>query len=297
MTIKIGVKGHFDIYLTRGDTGVKEKVASFDNLILDQGMDAISTQIGLLGYCHVGTGNSTPVFTQTTLDTKVATKTYTGYSTPTPTSPNYVSNMVVTYAFAQGAVVANISEVGVGFSSTQLFCRALTVDGSGNPTTITVTSIDYLTVVYTLSFYPKIGDTTSTITINGLDRSVTARITQIHQNKLVAGWLVFNNAGFYPSGMGARGNISCAGAALQNQTDSFDDQAVLSDGGTQLAYVNGSFTQKLRGTWGNGSANFSITRFYMTCAIGCVQASVSPAIVKDNTMTLNLTMFITWARV
>lgn len=293
---KAGVKGHFDIYLTRGDTGKQELVSSFDNLILDQGMDWISNNIAPLHYCHVGTGNSTPIVSQTQLDTKVATQEVNSAKTqiPTPVSPNYESKIVLTYAFAQGAVVGNISEVGVGINTTQLFCRALTVDGSGNPTTITVTAIDYLTVVYTLTVFPQLTDTTETVVINGVSTTVTTRALSVTSNALTVGYWSIGNGGFYSSdGISSSAHNNSLRAVT---ADLGSGQISRASSESVGSYVAGSFKAKRICVFGNSRGNGAISRFELSSSLAFLQFGVSPAIVKDNTMTLTVTLYITWAR-
>lgn len=291
---KLRIKGHFDIYLTRGDTGKKELVSSFDNLILDQGMDWMGTNGGFLTYCHVGTGNSTPTTSQTTLDAKIATKSYTSGSNSTPAAPNYEIKSTITYAFAQGAVVGNISEVGVGLNTTQLFCRALTTDSSGNPTTITATSIDYLTVVYTLTAFPQITDSTQTITVNGVSTTVTTRAISVTSNISLYQYGV-GNYPLFPSGTGI--NSSALSNGMQTVTTGAGVGKISNASSeSTLSYTSGTYKVTRRCTFNNGAGNGTITRFELWTSLAYLQMGVSPSIVKDNTMTLVIDLFVTWSR-
>lgn len=58
----------------------------------------------------------------------------------------------LTRQFGEGVAAGIIAEVGAGWAANgdTLFSRALITDGAGNPTTITVLSDEYLTVIYEL---------------------------------------------------------------------------------------------------------------------------------------------------
>lgn len=136
------------------------------------------------GRCVVGTGNSTPLETQLTLDSYLA-KTQTIQAGPTTTrnatvSPRYVRKEW-TFRFAAGVATGNISEAGIihdliSFGaingSTSILSRCLVVDGSGTPTTITILSDEFLDVVWRCTWYvPE--DTTGTFNMT-IDGVVTA---------------------------------------------------------------------------------------------------------------------------
>lgn len=58
----------------------------------------------------------------------------------------------LTRQFGEGVAAGIVAEVGAGWAASgdTLFSRALITDGAGNPTTITVLSDEYLTVIYEL---------------------------------------------------------------------------------------------------------------------------------------------------
>lgn len=111
-----------------------------------------------------GSGNSTPLATNTQLDSFVAGASTRAVSNSmvrnSTVSPYYVKH-TWTWRFTPGEAVGNISELGIAnssvtpVSSTQLFSRALVRDAAGNPTTITVQSDEYLDVTYELFIYPS----------------------------------------------------------------------------------------------------------------------------------------------
>lgn len=155
----------------------------FSNIVLDEGL----TQMGVgtwVDLCRIGSGNSTPVATQTQLDSIIAsTATIIGSETQGVqlTTKPYYNWVKRTYRFAQGVAAGNISEVGLGWGAgTALWNRALIKDLNSNPTTITVLSDEYLDVIVEIRFYPldsfsgsfnllnKTGQIVSTHTYQGL---------------------------------------------------------------------------------------------------------------------------------
>lgn len=153
----------------------------FKNLILNQGLDQLGTNDEvLIGYARVGTGTTAPVITNTTLEAQVAASESGPSGTPTIVNsgaPNYTTLSTFEYTFTQGAVTGNISEVGVGWATTgaTLFSRALIVDGSGTPTTITLTAIDQLIIYYRLNASQPITDTTTAVSISSVSYPYTIR--------------------------------------------------------------------------------------------------------------------------
>jgi len=141
----------------------------FPNLITNQGLDRLAEYNTILTYCSVGTGNTAPAFTDSTLVTKVAhvflaiTSLTSGYETSTP----YYNWFKGTYRFAEGAAAGNLAEVGMGWTDTLLFSRALILDGGGSPTTITILSDEILDVYYEYRIYPKETDVTGTTVFTG----------------------------------------------------------------------------------------------------------------------------------
>ena len=131
-----------------------------DNLILDRAIDYLlssssASTSSLNTRCFVGTGNTPPDKSQTGMQGSWwwTTNTYQGPSTTTPTGPELISSRTMFYAFALGAVVGNIAEVGVSAvasSSGLTHTRALIKDSLGNPIVLTLTEEDQLYVAYTV---------------------------------------------------------------------------------------------------------------------------------------------------
>jgi len=175
---KVALSGEYRLVIKRNDEEID--TGWFKNLILNQGLDQLGTDNAvLLGYARVGTGTTAPTVNNTTLEAQVAYSNQ--YPTTTTTvnsgSPGYTTLSTYQYTFTQGAVVGNISEVGVGWDTTgaTLFSRALIVDNLGAPTTITLTSIDQLIIYYRLNASQPLTDTTSSVTISSVSYPYTIR--------------------------------------------------------------------------------------------------------------------------
>jgi hypothetical protein len=142
----------------------------FPNLITNQGLNRMGLAGDYLNNCQVGSGSNIPAFTDTGLQTFIRS-TATIQSTVNSTlsvSPYYAQRTRV-YRFAEGLAAGNLSEVGVGWSSSNgfLFSRALILDGGGSPTTITILSDETLDVSYIFRIYPKLIDDIGTVIFTG----------------------------------------------------------------------------------------------------------------------------------
>lgn len=161
-----------------------QDTGNFKNVITDQGF----TRWCSGGFCNragVGTGTATPTTSDTTLANYLAVATTvqaTNFTPPVyPTTPYCDSS--ITYRFGAGAAAGNLTEVGVGYDSSgfKVSSRALIVDGSGNPITITVLSDEYLDVTYTMRMYVPMStpDASYNINISGTTYAVVARAANI----------------------------------------------------------------------------------------------------------------------
>ena len=179
-----GVSGEFKITVTRN--GVTRIDTEWQpNLYLNQGLDhalggvAPASAAGTV--LAVGTGTSTPVSTQVSLDARIAT--VGGYSATLTNSgaPDYIHYATTQYVFAQGAVVGNISELGLAYDSgvNSHVTRARILDGVGNPTSLSVTAIDQLTVQYRVGLKYSLSDVTGTVVIGGVSYGYVMRVSNI----------------------------------------------------------------------------------------------------------------------
>lgn len=179
--IPVNISGRFRIKIKNTETNEVKEYPWQNNLVLDRLYDEINiyTASYIGGTIAVGTGTSTPAATQTKLDNWIANSSGSSSiaSSLVWTGPNYTTGVFneSSYEFTQGAVVGNISELGLGefgVTNPDLTTRSLIKDGAGNPTTIAVTSNDILIVEYRIDFNWSHGVVTSTQTIDGVSTTV-----------------------------------------------------------------------------------------------------------------------------
>ncbi|WP_353189092.1 hypothetical protein [Pseudomonas sp.] len=276
------------------------KVAEFDNIITNQGLNRIGTNNDWLRHIQVGSGTATPAATDTGLASFVAgTDDFISTSSTIQSSPPYYATRTLTRRFVAGAAAGNLSEVGIGWASTgsALFSRALILDGGGVPTTITVLSDEVLDVTYQIRIYPPANDVSGSITVTGVGTvSTTTRASivtsagnwAINQNGVQGGPSdLTNNHRAYT---GAIGVIT----AQPSGTNESASTASLS------AYSNNSFQRDATITWGLGAANFGINSiqfsFGPSFEFGLMQVGLGTTITKNNTQTLSLNARHQWAR-
>lgn len=174
-----GVTGHFDLKATSPE-GASRPLASFPNMVLDNGINrwmVDRTLSSLMAGCSVGTSNTPPAASQTSLVSRVGhsysafqteTKSYVGGATPYYEFKTYIR-------FPAGTATGNLSEIGMGPGNepNNLFSRALIVDAQGNPTTITVLANEALDVTYTVRLYLNVTPATGTFVLDGTTHTFT----------------------------------------------------------------------------------------------------------------------------
>lgn len=295
------LKGEYKLVLN-GGTEREYSTDWIPNLVLDAGLNRIGSGLGgMFNVCAVGTGTTTPANSQTTLVAQVAFQSETSSAVVNLGSATYAGQYTAMYVFAQGAVVGNIGEMGVGWDSTvHLFSRSLIVDGSGTPITITVISLDQLTVYYRLTNIPVITDLSSSVTLSGTPYPYVGRLanatTFFNASQSFDDWNVPVISGLaYPA--------ACTiGAITSVPSGTSTDLAVSVAAAT---YTNGNFycdsTLTVSPTGGNaagGIGGMLIVFGNSSVPISCGQWQYvfSTAIPKDNTKTLTLTMRYSWGR-
>lgn len=174
--------GHMDVdrgVWVPGRDVITGGVPLFSNIITNYGMNRFGNGSHLfqnVTYSHVGTGTTAAVVTDTSLETWVNSQNA-GTATDTAQgSAPYYGKYTNTIRHGEGDAEGNISEVGMsgGATNTNMFSRALVVDGGGSPTTIPVASDEWLDVYYEFRMYPyavtaggAADDATGSITISG----------------------------------------------------------------------------------------------------------------------------------
>ena len=182
---KMGTCGRFNLIVRKAQTNeIVRETGWFDNLVLDQGLDAMANG-SWFASCKVGTGNSTPVATQTQLDAykalsiNVQTETR-GASSVAP----YYKWSRKTFRFKAGDFNnTNLSEVAIGLGGTGdgagIWNRALIKDGLGNPTVLTVLADEVLDVLCEIRVYQSQAD------INGHFNLLDKNGNIIHNDSVV----------------------------------------------------------------------------------------------------------------
>lgn len=308
MKKSLGLKGQYVIRKGKSPDNM-EIVAEFDNLITDLGLNNF-TMRSVVSVCYIGTGNSVPIPSQTTLDSTIAS-----ISVPT-------SSLGVTYTagtepylrtgwrcrFNPGVGTGNIAEIGIGWNTgtspnfTQnLFSRALVRDNSGNPTTITKLADEYLDVVYYVRVYPDVSDVIQETVYKGEDVTVLSRVSSVNtwniDRILQSGLEAANSSGTLMNGTSVIGGITGAPSPNNPATGS----------STLMSYVTKPSGQYYR----QAILEYGITTTTSDNLVGCerlvlwagslsgamaFQASFTPPLAKDNTEKLTMTWNISWGR-
>ena len=154
----------------------------FKNLITNQGLNAVAQQSNFMAWYHVGTSSTPPAVTDTWLGGFVASINQTQATVKACAGAGpYYGYKQITRRFPAGVATGNLSEIGVGWSSSTgtLFSRALIKDGGGNPTTITVLADEYLDFTYELRYYAPVNDVTGQVTIDGILYDYTVRALDV----------------------------------------------------------------------------------------------------------------------
>jgi hypothetical protein len=255
---------------------------------------------------QVGTGNTPPSTTQTSLVTFLA-----GVDSGSPYpassvssgSPDYKSVKTWTFTFPQGDVVGTIAEIGVGWAATagaNLFSRELIRDGSGNPITLSLAAIDQLIVYYELTYTPVITDGSGSVVLDSITYNYDSRILRaasfadIPFSVLGQRLAAIDTAQTYQSG-----------TTLGAITDNFPNGSTIASGSqtsvTTGSYTTGDYYLDQSIFWDVGRANdaggigalaleggSSSSIFY--------QIVFDSPIPKDNTQQLTLVVRYSWAR-
>lgn len=297
-------------YEVRRNGNIVEESDWFHNVILLQGLNRlglVESGNATTNVSRIGTGTSAPTNIQTQLDAQVASSTYSSAisSSVNSGSPNYITTLTFGYPYAQGAVVGNMTEIGTGWSSTgaTLFSRALILDSSGNPTSITITAIDQLTVYYRLSAIPDLSDKFGVINIGGVNYNYTLRPRDI-------GTYMKSTAMFTNPQIGFPGYTF---VPLGSSTSAATTQLSAITTSPALSGVSGTSTA---GTYSSNSYfrddvfNWSISQGNATGGVGIFlygwggpvqegtveyQMRVDTPVPKDDTKTMSLTARIAWA--
>ena len=156
MNVKTNLKIHnrFDVEVRDKYTGKLKQRAQGENIVLDKMYDRLCAGSSYFTNIHFGSGNTTPVATNTALNTHEGTKSATTVET-VKAIPTTTWQRMITLE-PEDAVGVNIRELGIAYGSTSsyLVTHALLEDSEGNSISILKTDTDvvyiYATVFITL---------------------------------------------------------------------------------------------------------------------------------------------------
>ena len=296
----------FQMVTHKGDlTQPVQDTGEFKNIVLNTGLDRMSVGT-YISQCNIGTGNSTPVATQTSLDSFLASVTSPvsaskASGVQTTTAPYYAWQRQ-TWRFNPGVGTGNISEVGLGWSNTNLWNRALVKDLGGSPVTITKLADEYLDVIVELRVYlpstisgsfalkDKLGNTISTHTVSGKPYFVSPPSTALYTGVVIIGGSQ-TQLFVYSGSMGA--TITNSPTGTQNFTRDYT---------TTYTYPTTTSVKavfKFELDYGNTIAHKSFYVWLHNCIvpIGCVgiQWELDNTISKNNSQELTYAVTMTWS--
>lgn len=295
--INVGLAGKVKLVAVNAETGEERLLADwFDNLITDGGLNHLGVG-GVGGYCLVGSGSTPPANGDTALATFIASTSNYEVTTGAATSSPYYGWERFKYRFAQGAAAGNVSEIGIGWASTNanLFARTLVKDSGGNPTTVTILASEYLDVFHEVRIYAPASDLTSQVTIAGVVHDVIVRPSYVTAGT-PGRWRPFRSqavaiVGGYISNYAYSGTIGeqTVGPSGSTGTLSVSSSAYVANSMKRTAVLSASLDSS---NFGSGIRSLE----FGTIGCGSWQIQFTPAIAKDNTKTLNLTVEVSWAR-
>lgn len=313
---QIGFQGQFRCVVSSDPEmqDIKEDTGFFTNLITDVGMNRFGTAIyngydssGISNFQHtcgrivVGSGSKTPEYSDTALQSPVAMAP--GSVELVSASSSYEDGYMelsVRQQFGQGQAAGNLSEIGIQHSSLSgpLWSRALILDGSGNPTTITVLEMDFLTCYYTIRLMiPKEDAVFSTnVDVDGvlIPTTVTIRPNSANSSSPTDGWgfspalqaSTWGSLRFYSGGLSAPTALSPLGTHVGS-----------SNSKSLLPYVPDSFELYMKVSAGLNTLNSdTLQTAVVPFLTGAWQVHFDPPLQKNNTQTAEFTFGTSWAR-
>lgn len=254
VTINSGIKGLYKL----GKKDIKGNIICetdwISNLITNYGMNSLFQDAKPYGFCAVGSGNTAPSFTDTSLVSQLGSRVSTNLGTLINNSgaPNYFVRNSRTFEFPVSAIIGNVAEVGLFGAATGnvAFSRSLVKDSGGTPITFPVLSGEQLYVVYELREYRIQSDSTGTLTINGIDYDYLIRSCNIGGNSAV-----INSDSAMPSS--ALAIYAIESNTLQpNTSGPSTSSSSLPTSIVTQTYIADSFTRTADYTWSPSAANF-----------------------------------------
>lgn len=300
--------------------GTRKEVADFHNLITNAGLTAqmttnitgsagsnFSTSGCLTYWCMVGNGTVAESVGSTALSGYLAgTTTARPGSTLTSTSAPYYNQITMVKRFAPGFLSAssnvNITEIGLGAGNNTgvLWTRALIKDSNGNPVAITITPVDYLDVTYILRHYPWQGsDITGQVNIDGVQTDFVMRPANV--NQWTFGRLTESHPYEGGAGVGVGDSITGTSPGYTYPSTSVLGTITGIPTGSSISLPSSASNQAPVGLTRKGIISCTINDNNNPGGIGCmlivttrgsVQISFSPAIPKNNTKIMSISVTV-----
>lgn len=306
----VKISGEYKFVLNAG-TDHEQDTGWMPNLVTDLGLDMLGSSTVGLGagqdvtvWLSVGTGTTAPANSDTGLVTYLASSSSrTTVSQVNLGNPTYAGQFTLSWTFAQGAVVGNLAEVGVGRSSggVNLFSRARIVDGSGVPTTLTVVALDQLTVYYRLTNTPVKTDLVSSVVISGTTYNYTCRLANATNFMMSNIVYMYSGSPRWP-GTGTAATFYETGSTIGAITSNPSGTTILSNITSEAfgTYTNGNFYNDITLVWGPTTANpvaaIQGMMLHFGNSFGNWQWVFTTTIPKTNTKTLTLVIRVSWSR-
>lgn len=306
--LKFKVQGAFQIKKIKKNGDI-EQTPWFNNVVLDQGLDAMATT-GWSNGVAVGTSNTTPIPTQTSLVSEIArTTTLQGVQSRDAyqlDEATWVHSIIKTYRFPLGVAAGNLSEVGIlcgQGGNVKLWNRALIRDINGNPTTITVLPDEILDITFEIKAYVSTADSSGSFNLldkNGMLISTinyTARPANINQpHNVGVGMNVMNAQSFnYAEGYTLASLTGATGIINGNPVGTFRNTsgnfaiAVYNTGSHKLKFTINAEVDKMNVATG-------LSGLFVQGVLSSFQIVFDQPIVKNNTQTFSLDYEISWGR-
>lgn len=284
--INTQVQGVFTLTKGNINTGTTEELTTFNNLVLNNGLNLLFTAYlwDIFGYSYIGAGTGEPLVTDTSLSNYKFGSAYRNSALNGNYQGIYRFSRF-TYRFNPN-IAGTYTEIGIGIASNSLFSKSLIKDSNGNPISITLLSDEYLDVTYEVRFY--INTSTSTITNFNLGKSIhTLNIKPAYLNSTEYFDSPFSNIFMYSGGdFGLfSGPVSPDTTGGPSGTGAFKSSYVFNP------YVNNSFERTVRYIFNLNSQanNWPIKSIFANYGIfGLFQTEVIPDIIKTSSEVLTL---------
>lgn len=291
--------GFFSWAIQRSDGSIRDYAHGNKNLILDSGLDLIG-QNEVIKYIVVGSGTSTPVASDTVLESFVAsTARFDSRSQTAQSSAPYYGESSLTLVFDIGEATGTLGEVGIGIgknATDTLFSRDVIRDSSGNQTTITILSSEKLFVTYTLRQYPPASDSNFSLNVDGTTVNCTLRAANV---TAVSDWTIKVEGG---TGSEIQLNSGLNSGGLYNVGIEPIDSAPIGTRSTGTTaddtYVAGTFerTGSISRNTTDNDEDYKSLLFDYKSRNGTFQVEFDPIITKLLSQAITINVKKTWSR-